>query len=97
MRPRCEAVSCVSLVGRVGVGCTILPGWPSGAEVGATVGVEFVLVVDVESVALADFGFCAHGGRSGLSWLNAMPANSTAAMARIKLGWVRKGVIDIGS
>jgi hypothetical protein len=59
------------------VGWTIKPGSPTGeelgavgleadAEVGAEFDAEFVLAFEL------DLGFCAQGGRSGLSWLRAL-------------------------
>jgi hypothetical protein len=97
MRPRCEAASCESFVVGGGVGWTIFPGSPSGADVGAAVEVEAVLGLEVELAVAVDFGFCAQGGRSDWAWLKAMEAKSSAGMAKSKVEWGRKGVIDIGS
>src|SRR5260370_13477776 len=92
MRPRCAAESCESFVGAGDVGWTIFPGSPSGDELE-----ELAPDVELEvELALAlDFGFCAHGGRSDWSWLNAIPAKSSAGTARSKENARRKGAIDI--
>src|SRR5216683_3861975 len=84
MRPRCAAGSCESVVEAGGVGWTIFPGSPVGEEAGA--------VLDVEA---EDLGFCAQGGRSGLSCAKAIPAKRSVEAARNRAGWARKGVIDI--
>ena len=81
MRPRCAADSCEFSVGAVG--WTIFPGSPVGDE------------LEVESALALDFGFCAQGGRSGLSWVNAIPAKNSARAASRRGGWGRKWVIDI--
>ncbi len=77
-----------------GVGWTVFPGSPSGAEVGGAVDVEAGLDLEV-GLALVDF--CAQGGRSGLSWPNATTAMSSAETTRSKVACGRGGVIDIGS
>src|SRR4029077_1764017 len=62
IRPRWPAASWELSVGVVGVGWTIFPGSPSGAEVGGAVGVEEVLgLEDVLEVAV-ELRFCAQGG-----------------------------------
>jgi hypothetical protein len=82
------------------VGWTIKPGSPmgdvlgageveAGAEVGAEFDAEFVLAFEL------DLGFCAQGGRSGLSWLKAPPQENRAKTARIRAGRERWGVICI--
>src|SRR5882762_6869300 len=78
MRPRWAAGSCGSFVGAGGVGWTIFPGSPTGDEVGEP---EPDGELEVELALALDFGFCAQGGRSGLSWVNAIPAKRTARAA----------------
>src|SRR5260370_37011799 len=94
IRPRWPAASCESFVGDGNVGWTIFPGPPSGDELE-----ELAPDVELEvELALAlDFGFCAQGGRSDWSWLNAIPAKSSTGTARSKEKARRKGVIDIDS
>ena len=67
------------------MGWTIFPGSPVGEEAGA--------LLDAE--AEVDLGFCAQGGRSGLSCAKAIPAKRSVQTARNSAGWARKGVIDI--
>jgi hypothetical protein len=64
------------------VGWTIFPGSPSGGEAGAAVEVEAVLDLEVELAVAVDFVFRAQGGRSDWSWLNAIPAKSSAGTAK---------------
>jgi hypothetical protein len=79
------------------VGWTIFPGSPAGEEAEAAAEVEVVLGLEFEFRLDADFGFCAQGGRSGRSWLNAIPAKSSAGAATSQAKCTRKGVIDIGN
>jgi len=78
MRPRWAAGSCGSFVGAGGVGWTIFPGSPTGDEVGEP---DPDGKFEVELALAPDFGFCAQGGRSGLSGVNAIPAKRTARAA----------------
>src|SRR6266851_1685616 len=65
MRQRWDAASCEPPAGVGGVGWTIFPGSPSGADVGETVeaALEDVPELGVELAVAGDFGFCAQGGR----------------------------------
>jgi hypothetical protein len=74
-----------------------MPGAPTGevlgvdeVEAGVELGVEFELVVELDLV------FCAQGGRSGLSWLRAMPVKAKAKTAKHTACRKRWGVIFIG-
>jgi hypothetical protein len=79
------------------VGTTIFPGSPSGAveevppEDELAVEPEFELELDVEP----GLGFCAQGGRSGLSCVNADPVNSSAETVSSAGTHERRGVINI--
>ncbi len=75
------------------MGWTIFPGSPLGEVLEPALGVE----VEAELALELAFGFCAQGGRSGLSWLNATVARSSAGTARSKVEWGRKGVMGFGS
>ena len=78
------------------MGWTVFPGSPSGAEEGGVVDVEVVLGLEVELPLAVDLGFCAQGGRSGLSWPNATPARSSTETAKDRVDGGRKGVVGIG-
>jgi hypothetical protein len=79
------------------VGWTIKPGSPTGEVLGTAEvegGAEFEAVF--EPVFELDLDFWAQGGRSGLSWLKAVPPDSRAKTVRIRAGRERWGVIRIG-
>ncbi len=67
------------------MGWTIFPGAPVGDELG------------VELALGPDFCLCAQGGRSDWSWLNAIPAKSSAGTASSEAERGRMGLINIGS
>src|SRR2546423_3263725 len=95
MRPRWAAASCDSSFEAAGVGWTVFPGSPSGAEVGDAVDVDVLPGLEVGLPLAVDLDFCAHGGRSGLSWLNATPADRGTKTAKHREAGGRKGVTGI--
>ena len=73
-----------------GGGWTVFPGSPTGEEAGE-VDPEAELGLALEP----DLGFCAQGGRSGLSWVKAIPAKRSAQAARSKAGRGQKAMCGI--
>src|SRR5882724_3058479 len=84
IRPRWAEGSCDSSGEIGGVGRTIFPGSPSGAEAGGAVEAEVGLALEVELALAVDFGFRAQGGRSDWSWPRAVPPRKRAETARSK-------------